>query len=97
MRLMERGEWDEPGQFGDDLSVDEYWSLIKCAAMHDAMPHRDQRVLREAIPDPVKQRCKRIFVGCTLIEILIEEWHPGAVFGGEMDPVPQARAFALAE
>jgi hypothetical protein len=26
--------------------------------MHDAMPRRDQTVLREAISDPVQQRCK---------------------------------------
>src|SRR5271169_991644 len=97
MRLMERGERNEPGQFSDDLSVDEYRSLIECAAMHDAMPRRDQTVLREVISDPVQQRCKRIFVGCALIEILIEERRPGAVFGGEMYPVPQARAFAFTE
>jgi hypothetical protein len=39
----------------------------------------------------LQHRCKRIFAGCVLIEILIEERRPGAVFGGEMYPVPQAR------
>ena len=94
---MQRGERNEAGEFSDDLGVDPHRPLVDRTAMNDAMPRRDQTVLRETMFKPAQQRGKRILVRRTLRQVLVKERRSGAVFRGEMYAVADPRALTLAD
>jgi hypothetical protein len=66
MRLVERRERNETAKLGDDLGVNSHRPLEDGTAVDDAMPHRNQTVLREFAFEPAKKRRERILMGCAL-------------------------------
>ena len=98
MRLMQRRQWDEAGQFGDHLGIDTHRPLVARPAMHDAVPGRDQLVVREiAVPSQRRSAASASSWVVPSAQILVDQRRSGAVLGGEMSPVPESCVLAFAK
>ena len=96
MRLMQRRQRNETGQFRNDVRIDADRARIAHSAMHDAMPGRDQFTIGKARIEPAQECRHDLFMRRGLRQLLVGQAVSGAILRREMNPVAQSLVGAFA-